>query len=83
MKTATYNTVRDDLRQRRDNTKYFNRAFFNAYIRGYKARIKAIEAGTQTADFSEYREAHETPFYQKNGGAFCEFLEVISNYEIV
>jgi hypothetical protein len=81
-KLATFEAVRDDLRKRRNNTKYFNRAVYNAYIEAYKTRCRNIEAGTQTADFSEYREVWKTPFYNKNEGAYCEFQCVLCDYII-
>lgn len=84
-----YELIKKELKKRRENTKYFNYVFFKIYV-------EAIQAGKKAADADElekeryikdnitlyhyYDEVYKTPLYMNNGGCYCEFLAVASEY---
>lgn len=82
MKTATFKAIKEELKATATNTKYFNKAFYEAYIRAYKDRKNNIENGIYNTDFQEYNEVKQTRFYIDNSCNYCLFQEIIAKYEI-
>lgn len=87
MKNKLYNEIKNELKKRRENTKYFNREFFNKWIQAQKERKKAIQAGTDESYikdnitlFHYFDSIYNSDLYIKNGGCYCEFLTVVSDY---
>jgi hypothetical protein len=87
MKKRYYKIIKNELQQRRNNTKYFNYTFFVTYIQALKDREKAIKAGLDESYkkgyitlYHYYDEIYKTDFYNKNSAAYCQFLEVVNPY---
>jgi hypothetical protein len=65
-----FTEVKTELKKRYSNTKYFNKAFLDAFIKCYK--------------ISDYTAIFNTKFYSLNGPAYCNFLELFnSKYKAV
>lgn len=65
-----FTEVKTELKKRYSDTKYFNKAFLDAFIECYKA--------------SDYTPIFNTKFYSLNGPAYCSFLELFnSKYKAV
>lgn len=71
------------------NTKYFNKAFLTTYLNAYSTISRNIKNGVEDRTewngitvYTAYIPVYETDFYNKNGGAYCRFLELISNLEV-
>lgn len=66
------------------SVKYLNRDFLSEYLTAYARRGAHIAQGVYydiEDPFYEYRGVMNTPFYQRNGGSFCAFLEIHAEYE--
>lgn len=62
--------VKTELKKRYSDTKYFNKAFLDAFIECYEN--------------SDYTPIFNTNFYRLNGPAYCSFLELFnSKYKAV
>ena len=85
MSTTLYGYFRDAIRNSGHKTTYFNRAFLAEYIAAYKARAAHIEQGIcteyGTPDY-EYNDVFNTDFYNKNGAAYCAFIEAWHGYRV-
>ena len=90
MKKDYYLIIKNELKNRRENIKYFNRAFFKMYLQVIQARENHIKAGTLDAQrytdglvikYRYYNPVYNSNFYIKNGPAYCEFLAVFLDYE--
>ena len=84
-----YNLIKTELKKRRENTKYFNYDFFKTYVAAIQAGKKAADAGKIENErytknniilFHYFDNIYNTPLYIKNGGCYCEFLAVASEY---
>lgn len=84
-----YNIIKAELKRRRENVKYFNLAFFKAYIDAIKAGKAAEDAGTLENEkykiglvtlFHYFDPIYTSDFYTKNSGCYCEFLAVVNEY---
>lgn len=65
-----FTEVKTDLKKRYSDTKYFNKAFLDAFIECYEK--------------SDYTPIFNTKFYSLNGPAYCSFLELFnSKYKAV
>ena len=79
-----FETVKAELEKRRENTKYFTKAFYKAYLDSLRATKKNVEAGVDDSYerdgvryYHSWDAVYNSKFYQKNGGAYCEFLSVV------
>lgn len=61
-----FEKIKTELASRRSNVKGFTYKFFKEYI-------KALEN-------QDYSPLYSTYFYDKNGGCYCAFLELIHPY---
>lgn len=84
-----YNLIKTELKKRRENVKYFNMQFFKLYVDAIQAGKKAVDAGALDNErytknnitlYHYYDNIYNTPLYTKNGGCYCEFLAVASEY---
>ena len=77
-----YRTVKNALASRRSNIKYFSKKFYDLYIECREEVKKNLGHGLdpETARKS-YRPVQESDFYNKNGSAYCEFLEIMYELE--
>lgn len=64
---------KDNIKNAGRNTKYFNRAFLNTFIEDYNR--------SHAAGVADYTATAKTDFYIKNGGSYCTFLELWSEYK--
>jgi hypothetical protein len=72
-----YNELKAALQARRRNIKYFNRAACAAIC---NAMLYAREEGANAERLAAlWAEVYKLPIYNKNSGAYCEALEVISD----
>lgn len=55
------------------STKYFNRQFLAVFISEYNA--------AKRTGINDFTETQKTDFYNKNGGAYCVFLEEWNIYK--
>ncbi len=60
------------LARRGCSVKYFSREFLATYLRDYNASRKN--------GFASYADTIKSDFYNKNGGAYCVFLEIHAEY---
>lgn len=75
-----YKAVREKLEAVRKNLKYFNRATLETILtdREQAQLIADIGgSGAEVQDFYRRCKTTETKFYQLNGSAYCELLEVL------
>lgn len=87
MKKKYYNIIKTELKRRRENTKYFNYAFFEKYIKAIQAYNNNLKAGIDDSykdgivtKYHHYDDIYNDKFYMYNGGCYCEFLAVVSDY---
>lgn len=83
MKFDYFKECKRRLQDRRENTKYFNRDFFNTFCRCRKDRAAAIKNGIDDSYvlagvllFHSWDDVYKSNFYNKNSGCYCEFLSV-------
>ena len=79
----SYETIKTELKSRRKNIKGYNKQFYNTF----KADLGRIQKASEEADRKNERisiaalwkesDTHKSYFYQYNGSAYCEFLELI------
>ena len=70
----SYTEFKTAMQARRANCKYINKNAYNIILTALKM---AAKAETDEARADAWKEAHALPLYIKNGGAYCEALEVI------
>lgn len=84
MKNA-YQTIREELKKRRENVKGFTAEFFKDFAEASTAADNAIITGTLEKYRYEkngiifyhlYDKVYNSDFYRNNSGAYCEFLSV-------
>lgn len=82
-KKELYQYLKMKLKSRRKNIRYFNWGFFEGYVEWRKVLYNAECSKGETSDkldkqadtiFNE--KVASSGFYQKNGGCYCEFLEL-------
>ena len=85
MKKMTYNDAKAELSARRGNTKYFNRSFWRTYIKTKSLLSILSEKGNLDDDTvkNAWRDVYSTDFYNKNSCAYCEFLCIAYDKELV
>lgn len=87
MKKKYFDIIKTELKTRRENTKYFNYKFFVKYLEAIQTGAKNEKAGIDDrykdgiiTKFHRYDEIYTDNFYIKNGGCYCEFLAIVSEY---
>ena len=87
MKKDLYQIIKEELKKRRENVKYFNRAFFNKYVQAIKDYETLKKSGIDDSykdgiitKYHHYDNIYIDNFYVKNSGCYCEFLAVVSPY---
>lgn len=85
-----FKEVKQELKKRRENVKYFNKAFFNAYIDALRLRKYNLENDIDDSYyngivklFHSYDPVYSSDFYIKNSACYCEFLSVVYGAELV
>lgn len=81
----TYEQVKAELARRREDAKGFTRAFYKTYLSCLKKTRQNDENGVDDRYEDEsgivrwhsWDDVYNSKFYQKNGGAYCEFLNVV------
>lgn len=79
----SYKALKEELKSRRKNIRGFNEAFYKIFMNDLETIKKAIgeaeklKVNISITDLWNKSETHNTYFYKCNGGAFCEFLELI------
>ena len=75
-----YREIREKLEAVRKNLKYFNRATLETILNDREHAQLIVElggSGAEVQDFYRKCKTTETKFYQLNGPAYCELLEVL------
>ena len=87
MRKKYYKIIKEELKARRENVKYFNYDFFTKWIEAIQEREKTIKAGIDASYkkgyitlYHYYDNIYKTDFYNKNSAAYCQFLEVVNPY---
>ena len=87
MKKKYYKIIKEELKARRENVKYFNYDFFTKWIEAIQEREKTIKAGIDASYkkgyitlYHFYDEIYSSDFYNKNSCAYCVFLEIENGY---
>ena len=78
--TKQYKAVREKLEAVRKNLKYFNRATLEIILSDREHAQLILElggSGAEVQDFYRKCKTTETKFYQLNGPAYCELLEIL------
>ena len=76
-----YKAVREKLEAVRKNLKYFNRATLETILNDREHAQLILElggSGAEVQDFYRKCKTTETKFYQLNGPAYCELLEILA-----
>ena len=76
-----YKAVREKLEAVRKDLKYFNRATLETILSDREQAQLILDLGGSGADVQDfYRKCKttETKFYQLNGPAYCELLEILA-----
>ena len=76
-----YKAVREKLEAVRKNLKYFNRATLETILNDREHAQLIAElggSGEEVQDFYRKCKTTETKFYQLNGSAYCELLEILA-----
>ena len=81
-----FQAVKAELQKACDSAKYFNREFFDEYLRAYaKAKENNEKKNPQFYNKDgiilrhEYDVIYESKFYRLNSCAYCAFLEIMAN----
>ena len=85
-----FNEVKQELKKRRENVKYFNKAFFNTYIDAIRLRKYNLEHDVNDDYVMDgirlvhcFDPVYNTDFYNKNSACYCEFLSIVYGAELV
>lgn len=77
-------SIKEELKQRGESTKYFTKAFYNAFADAVKAGKRISEAGGDDSYYvgkvrlyHHYDAIYASDFYNKNSCAYCEFLSIV------
>lgn len=83
-----YQQIKAELSAKRENTKYFNKQFLTDYIEAKRAfianRKNGIDNTYQLENVTythEFDKVYSSEFYRKNGGAYCAFLEIMTDHK--
>lgn len=86
----TYKEIKTELKRRRENTRYFNQAFYKLFREALRNMEKNIEFGVDDSYirdgvrlFRAYDEIYKSDFYNKNSACYCEFLAIQCGAELV
>ena len=82
----SYIDCKQELKERRESTKYFNRKFYETFrgavlMTAWKAKNGVEDMYTDAEGIirrHSYDEVYKSDFYNKNSGAYCEFLSIIA-----
>jgi hypothetical protein len=86
-----YKTIKVELSLHCKNVKFFTNDFFKTFCRCYDAGTELYKNGTDeeiAADSYKvgnvtlchhFDDVYNSPFYVKNGCAYCEFLQIFNN----
>jgi len=83
---SEYKKIKDELTRRHEKTTHFTRRFFDDFNTATKNRAYAIKEGIDESYkrgyitlFHSYDPIYASDFYNRNGGAYCAFLEIINS----
>lgn len=84
MKNDLYSIIKQELKTRCRNIRYFNRDFFNTFTAAAKANRENRKSGIDDSYIKDgyitlyhcYDSVYSSDFYNKNSCAYCEFLSV-------
>lgn len=81
----TYEQIKAELSRRRNRITHFTRKFYQEFCAAQRAAKHTAENGIDLHYWKDgvylnhaYDPVYESNFYRKNGGAYCEFLSIIS-----
>lgn len=81
----TYEQIKAELSRKRENTTHFTRKFYQEFCAAREAARQAVENGVDLHYWKDgvylnqaYDAVYASKFYQKNGGAYCTFLEIVN-----
>ena len=87
-KHELYLSIRDELSEKCDSIRHFNRRFLDDYINCLNQRRENLKNGIDDSYRDEkaphvvlyhcWDDVYDSRFYQKNSCAYCEFLSIIS-----
>lgn len=72
-----FESIREQLKKKVSNVKYFDRRTFNIILDDRKKAVEIAENGGDVQSFYRTSRTAETKFYQKNSGAYCELLSLL------
>lgn len=81
---TVYQEIKLELSAKCDSTKYFNKQFLTDFLEAEKSFKANQERGIDNTYrvgniryTHEYDKIYTSEFYQKNGGTYCVFLEIM------
>ena len=88
----TYDAIKNELKRRRENTKYYNKSFYKDYKNASETLEKLRENGKLAEDryeidgigyFHSYDKIYASDFYNKNSACYCEFLSIAYGAKLI
>ena len=85
MKRDVYLEIKEELKRRRENVKYFSRAWFEMFLKCRRKNAENRENGIDDSYYTDsglvrlvhsYDPVYASDFYMKNSGCYCEFLSL-------
>lgn len=73
-----FETIKNELKKRISNIKYFNNATFEIILADQKKAKEIVKLGGNAQDFYKNSKTTETKFYKKNGSAYCVLLSIMA-----
>ena len=84
-----YSQVKTELKKRCSNVKYFNKAFYNDYIKSYEKTIYNFKNDIDDSYYKGIVKLHHSwdavynsRFYNDNSCAYCEFLGIVFDADL-
>lgn len=84
-----YNAIKTELKNRKESTKHFTKAFYNDYKQSVEKRLHEIETGKNNYYYRDnillnhaYDNIYKSKFYNENTCAYCVFLEIVCGEEL-
>lgn len=85
-----YSQVKTELKKRCSNIKYFNKSFYNAYIKALEKTVYNVENEIDDSYykgivklFHSWDAVYNSRFYNDNSCAYCEFLGIVCKKDLI
>lgn len=86
-KALPYEKIKEELKKRRENTRYFTKKFYNTFLdcmtlslnfdaTGETEKYKYKIPEENFYRFRYFDPVYKSDFYNKNSGCYCEFLSI-------